>query len=320
MKSKAMLAALTVPVVILSTSVFLSRGIPFVGTRNHYSVAIFSLDDPYWISMDKMPNKSTLSTRSLPLAQQSRIVADPFLYFEEENRYVFVEVLEGKSNRGEIAVAKQSESGNWLFEGIVLSESFHLSYPQVFSVDDEIYMVPESNEDRSVRLYEAVEFPMKWKLKKKLLEGKNFVDPTLVHFRGKWWMFVGIKGNRELEIYYSETILGPWIAHPKNPVISNNANTARPGGRISVWPGGKLVRASQKSLPHYAAGLNLFEITQLSEAEYSEMPFKANPVLFGDGEGWNADGMHHLDLTQKDGRWWFAVDGLQYKTSFDWRY
>ena len=48
-------------------------------------------------------------------------------------------------------------------------------------------MVPESSENNDVRLYECVEFPTKWKLKKILLKDISAVDSMVLFKDEKWF-------------------------------------------------------------------------------------------------------------------------------------
>jgi len=49
--------------------------------------------------------------------------------------------------------------------GTVLKEEFHLSFPFLFEFEGALLMCSESREAREIRIYECVEFPLKWRLK-----------------------------------------------------------------------------------------------------------------------------------------------------------
>ena len=65
---------------------------------------------------------------------------------------------------------------------MVLREPFHLSFPHVFSFDDEVFMVPETLGAGAVRLYRAIDFPDRWELAGELVRG-DFADPALVRWQ-----------------------------------------------------------------------------------------------------------------------------------------
>ncbi len=75
--------------------------------------------------------------------------------------------------------------------------------------------------------------------------------------------------------------------------------------------GGTLVRFAQDCRPDYGNAVRAFEITKLARDEYSEEEL-ASPVVTASGIGWNANGMHTVDLHPWRGRWIAAVDGYRY--------
>ncbi|MCX8107954.1 MAG: hypothetical protein N3G20_04040, partial [Verrucomicrobiae bacterium] len=80
-------------------------------------------------------------------------VADPFLMRRDDGWFLFFEMFDLQKGRGEIGLAASPDGYNWRFVSTVLAEPFHLSYPFVFTDDNEYYMVPESRAVREVRLY-----------------------------------------------------------------------------------------------------------------------------------------------------------------------
>ena len=78
-------------------------------------------------------------------------VADPFLFHEGDMWYIFFEVLDASTNKGKIGLATSTDGLSWAYDRIVLSESFHLSYPFIFKYNSNYYMVPESGAARQIR-------------------------------------------------------------------------------------------------------------------------------------------------------------------------
>ena len=91
-------------------------------------------------------------------------VADPFLLRVGKVWHMFFEVYNFDSDRGEIAWATSPDGFVWEYQKIVLRESFHLSYPYVFEWQGEYYMIPETHQAESVRLYqpEEVTVGLRW--------------------------------------------------------------------------------------------------------------------------------------------------------------
>jgi hypothetical protein len=238
-------------------------------------------------------------------------VADPFVIRRDGQWWMFFEVLNDVSRRGEIGCARSPDGETWSYVGRALREPFHLSYPHVFESDGDVYMIPESHEARAVRLYRAVEFPCRWVLDAVLVEG-IYCDSTVFQAYGMWWMFAmpnETLRNDELHLLYAERLRGPWRLHPQNPVVRANATTARPAGRCLVSEG-RIIRFAQSCVPLYGSNVSAFEVTALSEAEYAERVLQPSPLLAGSGVSWNADGMHHIDIVEAGpDRWLACVDG-----------
>ncbi|MFA8441771.1 hypothetical protein [Yoonia sp.] len=235
-------------------------------------------------------------------------VADPFLLKESDSYYMFFEILNRANNQGDIGLATSPDGLNWNYERVVLDEDFHLSYPYVFKWGGEHYMIPETHEDSSVRLYRASEFPLRWEHVSDLLVGHLFVDPTVVYFDNMWWMFSTTPRNDLMNLHYSEQLESGWTPHPMNPVIRNDANIARPGGGIIIHEG-RPIRFAQDDDPEYGLQLRAFEITDLTTASYSEVLVDEDPKLAPSGDGWNAAGMHHISIVREANRYLAVVDG-----------
>ena len=90
---------------------------------------------------------------------QAAFVADPFLIREGDSWWMFMEVMNAETGRGEIALARSYDGVEWSYEGVVLREPFHLSYPYVFARDGQHYMIPETLAAGAVRLYTGDPFP-----------------------------------------------------------------------------------------------------------------------------------------------------------------
>jgi hypothetical protein len=136
-------------------------------------------------------------------------------------------------------------------------------------------MVPESKANRTIEVYRCTEFPYRWTLETRLMEDVEAVDTTLLEHAGKWWLFANMIENQgasswdELFLFSADSPLSRnWTPHPRNPIVSD-VTRARPAGRI-FSKGGKLYRPSQNSAHRYGYGLNINEITELTESTYSE--------------------------------------------------
>jgi len=240
-------------------------------------------------------------------------VADPFLIRTDDRWWMFFEVWSRSRRRGEIGVASSNDLVDWRYQGIALSEQFHLSYPLVFEWEGEYYLLPECSATSSVRLYRAAGFPWQWECVATLLTGGVWLDPTIFRYDDLWWLMVETDkdyGYDTLRLYYSEHLDRGWREHPASPVVRGDRQTARPAGRVVVADG-RPVRFAQDCDGGYGLRVRAFEISLLTTEEYAERPLGL--VLDGAELGWNRRGMHHLDPHQVPpaaGTGWVAcVDG-----------
>jgi hypothetical protein len=204
-----------------------------------------------------------------------RFWADPHVIARDGRHYVFIEELEYARDKGHISVMEIHADGSWSTPRPVIVEDFHLSYPHLVEHDGRLFMVPETYEAKSIRVYECVSFPDQWKYIGNIIDDIVAVDATFVRYDGLWYLFAGVKevngasASDELFVYSSERFPdGPWRPHPLNPVISD-VRRARPAGAI-ITHQGQLYRPSQYCGRRYGYGLNLNRIDVLTPEDYRE--------------------------------------------------
>lgn len=234
-----------------------------------------------WLLLFKNETNPSTSVNDFKIIKppKDRFWADPILVQKENKNYLFFEELPFSTNRGFLSVVEINENGLSGSVTPILEKPYHLSYPFIFELEDKYYMIPESNENKDIQLYECTNFPNEWKHKMNLMTDLVAVDTTLFFHNEKWWMFTviseckGIGKNDELFLFYADTPLTKdWKSHPQNPVISD-VRRARPGGSIYIHDG-KIIRPSQDCSKKYGYGINLNEIEILTETEYREKPIQ----------------------------------------------
>lgn len=230
-----------------------------------------------WLLLFKNETNPSTSVNDFKtiLPPKDRFWADPILVQKDNKNYLFFEELLYSTGRGFLSVVAIDENG---FSGSItpiLEKPYHLSYPFIFELEDKYYMIPESNENKDIQLYECINFPFEWKHKMDLMTDVVAVDTTLFYHNEKWWMFTliseckGIGKNDELFLFYADSPLTQdWKSHAQNPIISD-VRSARPGGSIFIQDG-KIIRPSQDCSKKYGYGVNLNEIEILTETEYRE--------------------------------------------------
>ncbi len=222
--------------------------------------------------------------------------ADPFLFEDGGETYLFYEDFDFATGRGHLSVGR-IEGDAMTPLGPVMVQPHHLSYPFVFRWGDEILMIPETHQAERIEVWRATGFPLKWELASTALEGVKAVDTVVFEHEGAWWLLTNICRDSfgdfgtELHLYrIDDPMLGGATPHPLNPVVID-ATSARGGGRVFEHEG-RLLRASQdNSHGVYGYGLNLMEITALSDTDYAERRLRhlspdALPGVMG---------LHHMD-------------------------
>jgi len=201
------------------------------------------------------------------------ILADPFVIERNDRYYVFVEEMPLATERGHISVLEIDRAGKWSSTKPVIKQPYHMSYPFLLEHDDELWMIPETGENRTVELYRCIEFPHKWKLETTLMENVRAADATL-HFHGdRWWMFVciGRKNLRNIDalhLFHAPEIQGPWVPHPENP-LHRDVRTSRSAGRLFEKEG-KLYRPTQDCSERYGGAIQINEVLELNETTFRE--------------------------------------------------
>ena len=205
-----------------------------------------------------------------------RYWADPFILQRNELYYVFIEEKIYETKLGHIACLVLDSNGMILSSQKVLQKPYHLSYPFLFEYDGQLYMMPESAQNRSLDVYRCVHFPDQWEHARTLMQDVYVVDATLFEYDGKWWLFANIKMHEasssldSLFLYYADSpISSNWTPHPMNPIVVD-IHTARPAGWIFKHQG-NLYRPSQDNSVRYGYALNFNRITKLDQTEYEEV-------------------------------------------------
>jgi hypothetical protein len=219
------------------------------------------------------------------------ILADPFGIEENGNLIILAEQLEHGTSKGHLvridpqAASKPTQ---------LLARPFHLSYPFLVEDGSQRYVVPEQAESGTLAFYPLTENGIGKPAA--AIEGLDAIDPTFLHRHGLWWLFctrASSGPNGPLFIYYAETLLGPYRAHPENPIVTNCGCT-RPAGRI-IRLGETLLRPAQDCASSYGAAIVLCEIETLTTEIYRERPVRR--LEPGHIRGGFPSGLHTLDHT-----------------------
>jgi hypothetical protein len=250
--------------------------------------------------------ESTLFKLKPIIPPKNEFWADPFLINYSKNIYVFFENYSYKTKKGKISCGRIIDD-KIVDITDVLNLDYHLSYPFLFKENDNIYMIPETNENRRLEIYKCVSFPDKWELYSTAFEDEIVSD---AHFyideNDQKWLFLNKRTQTtsvdlELYIYRVDSLkLNKIESHKQNPVIINS-KIARNGGAIFKY-NNDLIRPSQYNAEAiYGRGLNLNKISTLNLEHYKETCLHRVMPNFHK----NLIGVHHLHQIDN----MFIIDG-----------
>lgn len=235
-------------------------------------------------------------------------LADPFFVKEKDTFFLFFEHKKTKSN-ADIGLLTSTDGKNYQYRGTVLSQKFHLSYPQVFKYKNAYYMVPESKQANAVLLYKSYNFPYDWRIYDTLIKNVKLKDPS-IYLSDSLNVMVASDDNLNMYFYEADSLFGNWKLHKKP--IALMGTEARAGGRFFADSKG-LILPVQNSTMGYGCGLSMyrFSFERKNYTVKKEIPFflKAEEDI----EEFSA-GMHQLDIQRLGTNEFYCVyDGNRLK-------
>ena len=240
-------------------------------------------------------------------------LADPFLFAWDDNVWLFFEGMhKGRGNRGVakgvIGCLKKCETG-WDYMGVALEESYHLSYPQVFEDNGVVYMIPETAQASEIALYQAVEFPMKWRKAAVLIHGR-YVDSSIFFKNGSYYIVTTPDDiSSRAELWHSPSLLGPWNKHPESDNVSSSPSLRRNGGRF-LEEANQIYRIAQDCDGDYGIRLFRVPVERISTSSYSE----GHPELLSEAVAWPQSARHHTYNRVQTDKTLFEVVDRHYNT------
>lgn len=205
-----------------------------------------------------------------------RFLADPFVMARDGRHWIFAEDYDERRGHGAIScIAVEADGALETFDNVI-EEPFHLSFPFLLESGGELFMLPETAESRSIRLYRCVGFPDRWELDTVLMHNVSAVDTMLVGRDGTWFMLTnlspGATGDHasQLHLFWSKDLRSvSWQPVSFMPLV-NDPLTGRNAGLLQGRDG-ELYRVRQRqAFNFYGAGFSIAKITGLSKNGYAE--------------------------------------------------
>ena len=217
-----------------------------------------------WYVAHRKKGEKEFSIAEVPEGQWC---ADPFVYEVDGEHYIFVEQYKIDKDKGCIGYYR-IDNGIPVNKGIIIENSYHMSYPDVFEYNGNHYMIPESSANNTVDLYVADSFPEKWRKIKTLIDGEKLVDSTVYQEGRKYYIITySMINGYEVRVYKLDMGL---MSVTQLSSKRYSRNVGRPGGRL-FWENSKLLRPAQDCSKKYGEALILDEVDQIDQnGEYIE--------------------------------------------------
>lgn len=247
------------------------------------------------IAKNKSPGKINLNNFKIIASPNNSFWADPMVINHRNIHLIFFEEYDYTKKKAHISYIELDGKimNNKSYKAnIVLEKEYHLSYPFVFEMNKELYMIPESKENATIDLYKFTD-EKKFEYVKTLMNNVRAVDSTIVRYDNYYYLFCNIQPHPEsstydeLHVFYTEDLLNsPLKPHARNPIVSD-VRKSRPAGPI-FENNNKLIRPAQICVPKYGYGISFSEIIELTPTDYLEREIEKIEPKFKD----NIQGIH----------------------------
>lgn len=256
-------------------------------TGNYFTIAIRKRDGSV---LDQMRFSAAYTVP----ATREEWCADPFLAEDHGHAYLFYEKVHG--DHGSIEVAEILDDCRLSEPAVLFSGDTHWSYPNVFCVDDQWYMIPESSAKKEVSLYSAEAFPYKWKKENVLLK-EAAVDTTVFSLNGQWYLLTflpeqGTERVRPLAFAVRDGKCEPLIWEDYDPLRVRGAGSP-------FWYHDAMVRPVQVSTEKRYGDAIAFVKMEVQGNRYHETEISAFEAELVRAKGQFYDGLHTYNSTDE---------------------
>lgn len=212
--------------------------------------------------------------RWLKIDSFDKFHADPFLLSSNNGHIkIILEDFAYDDDYGKIALLTLDKDFKQVNHKIILDTKSHLSYPFIFSENNKCYVFPETKQNGKLSCYEYDPLNESLSFVKDILD-LPLLDSTILKCKNKYWIFATISerdNDSKLYVFFSDSLLGPYTSHPRNPIKSGLNGTRSAGNFIEV--DGVIYRPTQNCQNIYGESITINKITELTETNVAEEPY-----------------------------------------------
>lgn len=216
--------------------------------------------------------QSRAPVKWLPSPKREELRADPFGVLRDGRLTILCEHFSYRDHRGFIVAIDSMNAAQATRVDIGPVPAVHMSYPLLLQTSERLLCLPEMSAAQEISLYANARFPDRWVKSATLIKDTAIVDATLFQHGEHWWLagseVAAFGANCELHLWYAPGIMGPWSAHPGNPV-KVDIRSARPAGTPFVHDG-FLYRPAQDCAATYGARVMINRVLTLTPHEFRE--------------------------------------------------
>jgi hypothetical protein len=216
----------------------------------------------------------------LPVSSENAYYADPFLlYSKDEILHILLEEFSFDNRYGKISLMKLDKSFNQVDYKVLLDTKSHISYPFIFVENNRTYIFPEAGRSGKLSCYEYDTVNESINFLQDIID-LPLCDSSILKQDGKYWIFGTISDidpvtdaitDYKLHVFFSDTLFGPYVSHPCNPVKSGLNGSRQAGNFIEV--DGIIYRPAQNCERLYGESITINKITELNEINIAEEPY-----------------------------------------------
>ncbi len=202
--------------------------------------------------------------------------ADPFILNVDNGSVdLLIEDYRADDNYAKIASMHFNPALQATDHKIVLDTGSHLSYPHIFRENNRVFVLPEASKSGKLSCYEYVASVNALVFLKDIIE-LPLLDANVLKYKDKYWVF-GVtrpaSGEDKFELcgFYADQLLGPYTAHPANPLAAGLDGVRGAGDFFAV--DGFLYRPTQNCKEVYGKSITINKITRLDEAGFESEPY-----------------------------------------------